>query len=255
MSEVPSVMEAELPEVSVVSAALVRNSVEAHDLEVAYRSGALELEVRALRRLSLELREGSFTAVMGPSGCGKSTLLHALGGLLTPTSGTLRVCGADFAAMSDKERTRLRRREIGVVFQRFNLLPALTVEGNLRLAERISLGFRDPARGRERRLGLLGQLGLLDKRRRRPNELSGGEQQRLAIARAILHAPSLLLADEPTGSLDSRNAHRVLDVLEQLHRNNPLTIALITHDGEVASRADRVVVMRDGIVVDERGDP
>ena len=186
---------------------------------------------------------------MGPSGCGKSTLLHVLGGLLTPTSGSVRVAGVDLASLADAGRTELRRRHIGFVFQKFNLLPALSVEGNLRLAERISLGYRDPRLGEGRRRELLELLGLSSKLRSRPAELSGGEQQRVAIARAIIHQPDILLADEPTGNLDSESSENVLEMLRRVHRELSQTIVLITHNVEVAESAERVVLMRDGRIV------
>jgi putative ABC transport system ATP-binding protein len=222
-------------------------ALQAEALTKSYRSG--KTLVQALRGVSLEITEGELVAIMGPSGCGKSTLLHVLGGLLTPTSGSVRVAGVELSTLKDSGRTELRRRHSGFVFQKFNLLPALTVEGNLRLAERISLGYRDPRLGESRRRELLELLGLSSRRQSRPAELSGGEQQRVAIARAIVHQPDILMADEPTGNLDSESSENVLEMLRRVHRELSQTIVLITHDLEVARSAERVVRMKDGRIV------
>jgi putative ABC transport system ATP-binding protein len=205
--------------------------------------------VPALRGVSFRVERGEFVAVMGPSGCGKSTLLHALGGLLAPTSGRVVVDGEDLASLSDSERTDLRRRKIGFVFQKFNLFPALSVEGNLRLAQRISLGRASAREGGERRRALLAMLGLATRSRHRPTELSGGEQQRVALARAVIHHPAILLADEPTGNLDSASTENVL-AMKRVHRELSQTIVLITHDIDVAETAERIVLMRDGVIVE-----
>ena len=220
----------------------------AQSLWKTYRMGAGD--VHALRGLNLRVDRGELVAIMGPSGCGKSTLLHALGGLLSPTSGSVVIEGEDLATMSDAERTELRRKRIGFVFQRFNLFPTLTVEGNLRLAERISLGQRDPSMGAAHRLDLLSMLGLSKKLRHKPIQLSGGEQQRVALARAIVHEPAILLADEPTGNLDSESSENVLSMLKRVHAELGQTIVLITHDIDVAERAERIVLMKDGMIVD-----
>jgi len=214
----------------------------------SYRVGARD--VHALRGVDLRVGRGDFVAIMGPSGCGKSTLLHTLGGLQSPSSGSVLVDGEDLAGLSDSGRTELRRERIGFVFQRFNLFPTLTVEGNLKLAERICLGRKDAAVGASRRLELLTMLGLSSKLHHKPMELSGGEQQRVALARALVHEPAILLADEPTGNLDSENTDNVLSMLARVHRELGQTIVLITHDIEVAEAAERVVLMRDGAVVD-----
>jgi putative ABC transport system ATP-binding protein len=224
-----------------------KSALQTEELTKSYRSG--KTQVHALRGVSLEVGEGELVAIMGPSGCGKSTLLHVLGGLLRPTSGSVHVAGVELSSLTDSGRTELRRRHIGFVFQKFNLLPALSVEGNLRLAERISLGYRDPRRGESRRRELLELLGLASKLRSRPAELSGGEQQRVAIARAVIHQPAILLADEPTGNLDSENSANVLEMLRRVHRELHQTIVLITHDSDVADFAERVVLMRDGRIV------
>jgi putative ABC transport system ATP-binding protein len=222
------------------------NSVlETIDLKMIYRVG--KVDVNALRGVNLSVNAGEYVAIMGPSGCGKSTLLHVVGGMLQPTSGKVIVAGDDLTSMTDAERTNLRRRKIGFVFQRFNLFPTLTAEGNLKLAERIynKSNGSDPSRRRE----VLKLLRLDDKMHHKPLELSGGEQQRVAIARAIVNRPALLLADEPTGNLDSENSEVVLDMMRGLNKEFGQTIVMITHNAEAAARADRVIQMRDGHVV------
>ncbi|HEX8474309.1 MAG TPA: ABC transporter ATP-binding protein [Pyrinomonadaceae bacterium] len=213
-----------------------------------YRVGSLD--VHALRNVSLELEEGEFLAIMGPSGCGKSTLLHLLGGLLTPTSGRIIIDDEDLTAASDAARTDIRRRKIGFVFQRFNLFPTLTAEGNLKLAERIHAGAGnggkdDPQRRRE----VLSLLKLEDKMHHKPLELSGGEQQRVALARAIVNRPSIILADEPTGNLDTENSAIVLNMFQEMNFRFNQTIIMITHNPEAAAMCRRIIHMRDGEIV------
>ena len=216
------------------------------DLQMTYHIG--KVDVHALRGVSLEVETGEFLAIMGPSGCGKSTLLHLCGGLLTPTAGKVLVDGEEITASSDARRTDVRRRKIGFVFQKFNLFPTLTAEGNLKLAERIfGKGKGNPARRHE----VLNLLKLETKMRHKPLELSGGEQQRVAIARALVNEPALILADEPTGNLDSENSEIVLSMLRDLNRVTRQSIVMITHNPEAAQYADRIVHMRDGHVVSE----
>src|SRR5256712_11024076 len=223
----------------------MRALVKAEDLEKVYRVG--KVDVPALRGVSLEVEEGELVAVMGPSGCGKSTMLHLLGGLLTPTSGRIIIDGEDLTAASDAKRTDIRRRKIGFVFQRFNLFPTLTAEGNLRLAERIHAnGADDPDRRRE----ILRLLRLEDKMQHKPLELSGGEQQRVALARAVVTQPALVLADEPTGNLDSENSAIVLKMFQELNYRFNQTIVMITHNPEAASVCRRIIQMRDGVIVE-----
>ena len=218
--------------------------LKAENLEKIYRVG--KVDVPALRGVSLAAQEGEFVAVMGPSGCGKSTMLHLLGGLLTPTSGRIVVDGEDLTAASDARRTDIRRRKIGFVFQRFNLFPTLTADGNLRLAERIhGNGADDPARRRE----ILRMLHLEDKMHHKPLELSGGEQQRVALARAVVNRPAIVLADEPTGNLDSENSALVLKMFRELNDRFNQTIIMITHNPEAAAACQRVIQMRDGYIV------
>ena len=184
--------------------------------------------------------------VMGPSGCGKSTLLHVIGGLAQATRGRVLVDGNDLTAMSDAERTKLRRSKVGFVFQRFNLLPALDARGNIALAQHIHGNGFDPHRFEV----VTRMLGLTERLHHKPSELSGGEQQRVAIARAIINEPKILLADEPTGSLDSKNSELVLGMLRQLNRDLGQTVVMITHNPEAAAYGDRIVHMRDGQIVD-----
>jgi putative ABC transport system ATP-binding protein len=218
--------------------------LKADNLEKVYRVG--KVDVPALRGVSLAIQEGEFVAVMGPSGCGKSTMLHLLGGLLTPTKGRIVIDGEDLTAASDAKRTDIRRRKIGFVFQRFNLFPTLTAEGNLRLAERIhGNGADDPDRRRE----VLRMLRLEDKLNHKPLELSGGEQQRVALARAVVNRPALVLADEPTGNLDSENSEIVLKMFRELNDRFNQTIIMITHNPEAAAACQRIIQMRDGHIV------
>ncbi|PYS75052.1 MAG: ABC transporter ATP-binding protein [Acidobacteria bacterium] len=218
--------------------------VKADNLEKVYRIG--KVDVPALRGVSLAVQEGEFVAVMGPSGCGKSTMLHLLGGLLTPTKGRILVDGENLTAVSDAKRTDIRRRKIGFVFQRFNLFPTLTAEGNLRLAERIhGNGADDP----DRRHEILRMLHLEDKMHHKPLELSGGEQQRVALARAVVNRPAIVLADEPTGNLDSENSELVLKMFRELNDRFNQTIIMITHNPEAAAACQRIIQMRDGHIV------
>ena len=224
----------------------MRTILEAQNLVKTYRVG--KVDVPALRGVSLEVEEGEFVAIMGPSGCGKSTMLHLLGGLLTPTTGRIIVDGEDMTAASDARRTDIRRRKIGFVFQRFNLFPTLTAEGNLRLAERIhgNGAAADPTRRRE----VLRLLRLEDKLHHKPLELSGGEQQRVALARAVVTRPAIVLADEPTGNLDSENSAIVLNMFQELNYRFNQTIVMITHNPEAAAMCRRIVQMRDGHIVE-----
>ncbi len=223
----------------------MKTILKAENLEKIFRIG--NLEVPALRGVTLEAQEGEFVAIMGPSGCGKSTLLHLLGGLLTPTSGRIEIDGEDLTAASDAARTDIRRRKIGFVFQRFNLFPTLTAEGNLRLAERIHArnGADDPERRRE----VLSLLRLEGKMHHKPLELSGGEQQRVALARAVVTRPAIILADEPTGNLDSENSAIVLNMFQEMNYRFNQTIIMITHNPEAAAMCRRIVQMRDGQIV------
>jgi putative ABC transport system ATP-binding protein len=219
------------------------------NLTMTYRIG--KVDVSALRGVSLAVEPGEFVSIMGPSGCGKSTLLHILGGLLSPTGGRVVVDGEDLTKMSDAARTDLRRRKIGFVFQRFNLFPTLTAEGNLKLAEHIHGGGRPPLDNQTRH-GVLKLLRLENKMNHRPLEMSGGEQQRVAIARAVINRPAIILADEPTGNLDSENSALVLTMLKELNREMNQTIVMITHNPEAAAVGQRIIEMRDGQIIQDR---
>jgi putative ABC transport system ATP-binding protein len=219
------------------------------NLTKAYKVG--KLDVQALRGVSLDIEEGEFVAIMGPSGCGKSTLLHLLGGLLSPTSGRILIDDEDLSKVSDAQRTDIRRRKIGFVFQRFNLFPTLTAEGNLKLAEKIHTG--NGSANSDKRREVLRLLKLEDKIHHKPLELSGGEQQRVALARAIVNNPAIILADEPTGNLDTENSKIVLDMFRELNEKFNQTIIMITHNPEAAAVCSRIVRMRDGLIVDEAG--
>ena len=209
-----------------------------------YRTG--KVEVPALRGVNFEVEPGEFVAVMGPSGCGKSTLLYVIGGLAQASRGRVLVDGNDLVAMSDAKRTKLRRHKVGFVFQRFNLLPTLDAYGNIAIAQHIHGDGFDPHRFDV----VTKMLGLTERLHHRPSELSGGEQQRVAIARAIINEPKIVLGDEPTGNLDTKNSETVLAMLRQLNKGLGQTIVMITHNPEAAAYADRVVHMRDGVIVD-----
>jgi len=215
------------------------------DLKKSYKVGKLDVQV--LRGLSFDVAEGEFIAIMGPSGCGKSTLLHLLGGLLSPTSGSILIDGEDLAKVSDARRTDIRRRKIGFVFQRFNLFPTLSAEGNLKLAEKIHTGAS--GKNSDNRREVLRLLKLEDKMHHKPLELSGGEQQRVALARAIVNSPAIILADEPTGNLDSVNSQIVLEMFKELNEKFGQTIIMITHNPEAAAVCTRTIQMRDGHIV------
>lgn len=216
--------------------------LQTNNLSKVYQIG--KLSVPALRGVSIDVERGEFVAIMGPSGCGKSTLLHLLGGLLSPTSGSILVDGEDLAKVSDAKRTDIRRRKIGFVFQRFNLFPTLSADGNLRLAEKIHTGNGNGSATRRREV--LKLLQLEDKIKHKPLELSGGEQQRVALARAIINSPAIILADEPTGNLDSENSEIVLEMFRELNARYQQTIIMITHNPEAAAACSRVIRMRDG---------
>ncbi len=194
--------------------------------------------------LNLEIGRGEFVALLGQSGSGKSTLLNLLGGIDLPDAGQIRIADQTLTDLPEAERTRFRRRHIGFVFQFFNLIPTLTVEENLLLP--LELNGTATAERRDNALALLDRVGLSDRRRSFPERLSGGEQQRLAILRALVHEPWLLLADEPTGNLDTANGKRVLELLLALHRQAETTVVMVTHNREIASHADRLMVLDAG---------
>jgi putative ABC transport system ATP-binding protein len=219
----------------------------AEDLTKIYMAG--RLQVTAVRGVSLAVERGEFVAIVGPSGSGKSTLFYLLGGLTQATKGRVVIDGVDFATLNDGERTRLRKRRIGFVFQKFNLLPTLSAMGNIEIAWAVS-GRKPPVdlKYLDQLSGLLSIEGRLS---HRPSELSGGEQQRVAIARALITRPAIVLADEPTGNLDTKNSQAVLEMLLRSNRELGQTTLMITHNPEAASIAGRILYMRDGEIVRE----
>ncbi len=218
--------------------------LKTENLWKVFRAG--KLDVSALRGVNVDVFPGEFVSVMGPSGCGKSTLLHVIGGLAQATRGRVLLDGNDLGALGDAGRTLLRRHKVGFIFQRFNLLPTLNARGNFALAQHIHGDGFDPHRFDV----VTRMLGLTDRLEHRPGELSGGEQQRVAIARAIINEPKIVLADEPTGNLDTKNSENVLGLLRQLNKDLGQTIVMITHNPEAAAYGNRVLHMRDGLVVD-----
>jgi putative ABC transport system ATP-binding protein len=219
------------------------NAIEIRDLRKTYRVG--KVDVHALRGVDLAVAAGEFLSIVGPSGSGKSTLFHIIGGLTPPTSGQVRVGGKDLAALTDAGRTELRRKTVSFVFQKFNLLPNLTARDNIELARYLS-GNDGPASPEFAEV--LDVLGLTRRLDHKPNALSGGEQQRVAIARAIVNHPAILLADEPTGNLDTENSKLVLEILRNLNQRLGQTILMITHNPEAAAYGHSIVHMRDGRV-------
>jgi putative ABC transport system ATP-binding protein len=222
-------------------------AVSVQALEKVYGSGAAA--TTALERVDLSLSEGEFVAIMGPSGSGKSTLLHIVGALESPSGGHVEVAGRRLDGMSEQELTLLRRDHIGFIFQFFNLLPSLSAIENVLLPALIARRLDEQVRERARLL--LDRVGLADRAEHLPSELSGGEQQRVSIARAMLMSPQLLLADEPTGNLDSRAGGQVLHLLRELNRDEGHTVVMVTHDPSAATIADRVVFLRDGRIAGE----
>jgi putative ABC transport system ATP-binding protein len=209
--------------------------------------GAIEeVSVHALRGVDMQVQEGELLAIMGPSGSGKSTLLHILGGVETPTTGQVLLEGVDLALLNDDERTILRRERMGFIFQSFNLLPAFTAEENISLP--LELAGISSGEARRRSYDMLKMVNMAHRRNHIPSTLSGGEQQRVAIARALVMEPALLLADEPTGNLDSINGRQVTALLRRLATEHKQTIVMVTHDSEVAKQADRLIKLRDGLV-------
>jgi putative ABC transport system ATP-binding protein len=223
----------------------MKTLLETIDLRKTYRVGKIDVE--ALRGINLRIGEGELTTVMGPSGCGKSTLMHILGAMTKPTSGKVLIDGNDIGDLNDVGLTAIRRDKVGFVFQKFNLLPTLTARANIAVARHIHGAAGD---SHDQHLAEILQLLMIeDKLDRKPSELSGGEQQRVAIARAVANKPAILLADEPTGSLDSRNSEIVLNMFRELNRRFKQTIILVTHNPELVTFTDRLIEMRDGVIV------
>ena len=221
--------------------------VVVRDLQKVFRQG--DSEVQALAGVSLDVAAGEFLSIMGPSGSGKSTLLHLIGGLDQASAGEIRIDGRVLSRMTDDEITVFRRRKIGIVFQFFNLLPAHSAEENVALP--LLLDHRRPRDVRPRVEAALAQVGLLHRRRHRPDELSGGEMQRGAIARALVIDPAVILADEPTGNLDTRTGEEILGLLREANQARRATILLVTHEARAAACGSRIVTLKDGVVVSE----
>ncbi len=223
------------------------NILETNGLNKQYKMG--EVEINALRGVDFSVRQGEFVAVMGPSGSGKSTLLHLMGGLDTPSDGDISLAGMRLTRLSDDEITVIRRRQVGFIFQFFNLLPTLTAAENLALP--LLIDGKRQADYQDRIEEMLRLVGLSDRKDHKPDQLSGGQQQRVAIARALVTQPAIVLADEPTGNLDSKSGSEILQLLRRTCDQQGQTIVMVTHDPRAAAYADRVVFLRDGQVVRE----
>jgi len=221
--------------------------ISAENLTKVY--GAGETSVTALDHVSLQVEPGEFVAIMGPSGCGKSTLLHLLGGLDRPTEGEVTIDGHNLTDLSDARLTELRRRKIGFIFQFFNLIPVLTAVENAALP--VTLDGVRPEEAKERAAGWLRRIGLEDRLDHRPDQLSGGQQQRVAVARALVAGPDLILADEPTGNLDTRASEEIATLLRQVANEWGRAVVIVTHDPRIAAYADRIIFLKDGAIVDQ----
>ncbi len=218
--------------------------IEAVNLGKTYKTGSVEVEV--LKNIDLKVSKGEFVSIMGPSGSGKSTLLYLMGGLDKPTSGDIRINGHRLSALGDKEESRLRRREIGFIFQFYNLIPNLNIEENILLP--VLLDGKKLKDYRKRLDEILQIVGLSDRRRHTPRELSGGQQQRVAIARALINEPDIILADEPIGNLDSKTGTEVMELLARINKEKGKTIIQVTHSSEAAQYSQRIINVKDGKV-------
>lgn len=225
--------------------------IEAQDLRKTYRIG--KIDVPALRGISFSVQKGEFLSVVGPSGSGKSTLFYLIGGLTKATCGRVMIDGDDFSQLSDAERTSMRKRKIGFVFQKFNLLPTLDARSNIHVA--LDIAGTNGSFDKKYLDKILDLLGLTKRLGHRPSEMSGGEQQRVALARALINKPAIVLADEPTGNLDSENSEIVLNMLQQSNKELGQTVLMITHNPAAASYGNRIIHMRDGQIVDAAKDP
>jgi putative ABC transport system ATP-binding protein len=223
------------------------STVQAQQLTKIYGSGATV--VTALDHVNLNIKDGEFVAVMGPSGCGKSTLLHLLGGLDKPSEGEVLIAGHNLTDLNDDKLTELRRRKIGFVFQFFNLIPVLSAAENAALP--ITLDGVKAAEAKEKATEWLTRFGMGDRLQSRPDQLSGGQQQRVALARALIADPELILADEPTGNLDTRASDEIAVLLRDVSKKYKRTVIMVTHDPRIAAYADRIIFLKDGKVVDE----
>ena len=224
----------------VASAAVTAGIIQVRGLRKTFHIG--DIDVHALRGVDLTVGRGEFLAIIGPSGSGKSTLFHILGGLAPPSAGEVWIDGVELGRLTDSQRTEMRQKKVGFVFQKYNLLPTLTARDNIAMAQALAGNTQAPA-GFDETLEL---LGIKHRLHHKPRALSGGEQQRVAIARALVNHPAILLADEPTGNLDTENSNTVLELLRGLNKRTGQTILMITHNPEAAAFADRIVAMRDG---------
>ncbi len=225
--------------------------IEIEDVTKVYQMG--EVQVHALCGVSLEIDQGEWVAIMGPSGSGKSTLMHIIGCLDTPTAGVYRLDGVEVGGMDENQLAAIRNRQIGFVFQTFNLLARTSALKQVMLPMQYTRnGARIPLAERERRAReALEMVGLGDRMDHHPTELSGGQQQRVAIARALVNGPDIIMADEPTGNLDSTSGAEVMEILQRLHKEHGITVVMVTHDEEIGAQAERIVRLRDGLIVDE----
>ena len=222
--------------------------IEAKNLNKTFKLGDIDVEV--LKNINLVIKEGEFVSIMGPSGSGKSTLLYLLGGLDKPTSGSVRIAGKEIAAMNDKQQSIMRRRDVGFVFQFYNLIPNLNVEENIMLP--ILLDGKKMRNYKDKLDDILKTVGLENRRKHTPRELSGGQQQRVAIARALINDPDVILADEPIGNLDSKTGTEIMELMRKINVENGKTIVQVTHSEESAKYGQRIIYVRDGKVVESK---
>lgn len=223
--------------------------IELNNIVKTYQMG--KVEVQALRGLSCRIEKGQMVAIMGPSGCGKSTLLNVIGCLDVPTSGSYLLEGAEVSMFSDYQLAEIRNKKIGFVFQSFNLLRRTSALANVELP----LLYGNGGNSRKRALEALERVGMGPRAAHKPTELSGGEQQRVAIARALVNNPAIILADEPTGNLDSQSSHEIIAILEELNRQDGITVVLVTHDREIAAHTQRIISLKDGRIIEEQSTP
>lgn len=220
--------------------------IDLDSVDKTYQMG--EVVVQALRRVSCHIEKGEMVAIMGPSGCGKSTLMHIMGCLDVPTSGKYFLDGDEVSRLSDSQLARVRNKKFGFVFQTFNLIPRISALANVELP----LLYGNVSNGSQRAREALERVGMGHRAAHMPNQLSGGEQQRVAIARALVNNPSIILADEPTGNLDSRATLEIIAILERLNREDGITIVVVTHEADIAARAKRIISLRDGQIIDDK---
>ena len=220
--------------------------IDLDSVDKTYQMG--EVVVQALRGVSCHIEKGEMVAIMGPSGCGKSTLMHIIGCLDVPTSGKYFLDGDEVSKLSDSQLARVRNKKIGFVFQIFNLIPRISALANVELP----LLYGNVSNGGQRAREALERVGMGQRATHMPNQLSGGEQQRVAIARALVNNPAIILADEPTGNLDSRSSLEIIAILERLNREDGITIVVVTHEAEIARRAKRIILLRDGQIINDR---